>query len=149
MYIAIHKWTLLPQAPAVCSTCKYPHQLQWTYFTPLPLQRSRRDNNPGALTRNLSFQPGLKFLHCPSASFLWLHASQHVQGLRQGGGSGSCPQATAAVLPWPGEVLKLADGGWDHMQCLDRRHQQGASAGAASSQEPASTVEGKIAHIWF
>lgn len=73
-----------------------------------------------------------------------------LQSLGSGGGSGGSSEAAAAVVPRPGEVPQLADGGRDHMQRLNRRHQQGASAGAAGGQEPAGTVEGRtLTHCYI
>lgn len=73
-----------------------------------------------------------------------------VQCFGQGGGSGGSSKADAEFLPRPGEVPQLADGGRDDMQRSNRCHQQGETPGAASGQEPAGTVEGRMytqAHV--
>lgn len=72
-----------------------------------------------------------------------------LQGLGQGGGPGGSSEAAAAVLPRPGEVPQLADGGGDHLQRPNRRHQQGEAAGAAGGQKPAGAVEGRTLTRWF
>jgi len=60
------------------------------------------------------------------------------------GGSGGGSEDAAAVVPRPGEVSQLADGGRDHLQRFNRRHQQRENAGAAGGrQEPAGPVEGR------
>lgn len=54
-----------------------------------------------------------------------------LQCFGQRGGSGGSSEAAAGILPRPGEVPQLADGGRDDLQRLNRRHQQGEDAGAA------------------
>lgn len=76
-----------------------------------------------------------------------------LQSFRPGGGCGSRPEAAPPVLPGPGEVPQLADGGGDHLQCFNRCHQQGEAAGSAwGGQEAAGPVEGRTrfnTHILF